>query len=266
MHTVTQWPLSANVIAIVVLSAVVPWLAVCLVRRMWPHPTFKENNELVGFTYAVYGLIYGVLLAFTVIVAWERFADTQRLVMHEATVLSEIWRDSEAFPLAVRDGIHKDLIAYAQSVVDDEWPAMATHGQAHPHTKEVYERLWTHTYHIQPGTKNEEAYLPELLARMNDLSGSRRLRILYSRMEVHSILWLVLLIGAVPTVAYTLLFSNKHAWVQAVNMGSMMLIVMMGLLITLSLQYPFSGNVSIQPDAFQELLVSFHQRLVQPLL
>jgi hypothetical protein len=101
---------------------------------------------------------------------------------------------------------------------------------------------------------------------MNDLSGSRRLRILYSRMEVHSILWLVLLIGAVPTVAYTLLFSNKHAWVQAVNMGSMMLIVMMGLLITLSLQYPFSGNVSIQPDAFQELLVSFHQRLVQPLL
>ncbi len=95
---------------------------------------------------------------------------------------------------------------------------------------------------------------------MNELSGARRLRILHSRMEVHSILWLVLLVGAVPTVAYPLLFSNKHAWVQVVIMGCIMLIVMLGLLVILSLQHPFSGEFSIQPEAVRQLLDSFHQR------
>ena len=61
---IVQLPLSVSLIIVIALSSVVPWLAVLLVRRIWPHPAFKENNELVGFTYSVYGLIYGVLLAF----------------------------------------------------------------------------------------------------------------------------------------------------------------------------------------------------------
>ena len=145
-----QWPLTVSVITIVALSAVVPWLAVWLVRRRWPHPALQEDNDLVGFTYGVYGLIYGVLLAFTIIVAWQRFGDAERIVMQETTLLSEIWRDSVAFPPAVRDNVQKDLIAYTQSVADEEWPRMAARGQPHPHTQEIYERLWAHTYSIQP--------------------------------------------------------------------------------------------------------------------
>lgn len=261
MHTVAQWPLSVCVIAVVAFSAVVPWLAVNLIRRTWPHPIFKENNELVGFTYAVYGLIYGVFLAFIIVVAWQSYAETERLVMHEVTILSELWRDSLAFPSAFRDSIHQDLIEYARSVVDDEWPAMAAYGQSHPLTQEIYDRLWALTYHIQPETQNQSAYLGEFLARMNELGGARRLRILHSRVEVNSILWLVLLIGAVPTVAYPLLFSNKHALVQVMIMGSIMLIVLLGLLVTLSLQHPFSSGVGIEPDAFVDLLDAFRQRL-----
>src|SRR5512139_500866 len=262
VHAAVLWPLSVNVIIVVAVSAVVSGLAVGLVRHIWPHPVFKENNELVGFTYSVYGMIYGVFLAFTIVVAWQRYADTEQHVMQEATILSDLWRDSLAFPPAFRDNIHKDLMEYAQSVVDDEWPAMAARGQAHPLTQAVYERLWALTYHIQPETQNQDAFLSEFLARMNELGSARRLRILHSRMEIHGVLWLVLLIGAVPTMAYPLLFSNKHAWVQVGIVGSMMLIVMLGLLVTLSLQHPFSGETGIEPEAFQELLDSFHQRLL----
>jgi len=90
VHTILRWPLSVSVIIIVALSALVPWVAVRLVRRLWPHPVFKENNELVGFTYSVYGLIYGVLLAFTIVVAWQRFEETERLVLNETTFLSHL--------------------------------------------------------------------------------------------------------------------------------------------------------------------------------
>ncbi len=261
VHVVVQWPLGVSVSAVVVLSILASWLAVRLVRRIWPHPAFKENNELVGFTYAVYGLIYGVFLAFVVVVSWERFADTEQLVMTEATLLSELWRDSLAFPPAFRDNIHQDLIEYARSVIDDEWPSMAARGQASPHTQAVYERLWAMTYHIRPETTNQSAFLTEFLARMNELSATRRLRILHSTTEVSDVLWLVLLLGAAPTVAYPLLFSNKHAWVQAGITGCIMLIVMLGLLVTLTLQHPFSAGAGLEPAAFRELLDAFNQRL-----
>ena len=264
VHAIVQLPLSVSVIIIVALSTAVSWLAVRLVRRIWPYPVFKENNELVGFTYSVYGLIYGVLLAFTIVVAWQRFADTEQLALNETTLLSELWRDSIVARPWVRDYIQKNLINYAQSVVDDEWPEMAARGQAHPKTKEFYERLWAITYAFQPKTKIQEGYMAHILGRMNELSATRDLRIMHSRMGVHSVLWLVLLIGAVPTVAYPLLFSNRHAWVQIMLMGCIMVIVMSGLLVILSLQHPFSGEVGIQPEAFRQLLADFHERLLAP--
>jgi hypothetical protein len=261
MDAVLEWPLSVSVAALVALSALLSWLATRVVRRIWPQPAFKDNHELVGFTYAVYGLIYGVLLAFTIVVAWQRFAETEQLVMHEATLLSELWRDSVVARPVMRDDIEQSLIAYAQSVIDDEWPAMA-HGRAHPQTERLYARLWALTYHFEPSTKLQEAYMGEFLARMNELSAARRLRILHSRMEIHGVLWLVLVIGAVPTVAYPLLFSSRHAWVQTAITGSILVIVTLGLLVTLALQTPFRGEVSIAPDAFREVLESFRNRLL----
>jgi hypothetical protein len=263
MHTVAQWPLWLLVVGVFLFCLGAAWTLVALVRRYAPYPMFKENNELVGFTYAVYGLIYGVLLAFTIIVAWERFAETERIVMHEVTSLSEMWRDCKAFPPAESDGIHSNLIAYARSVVADEWPSMAAQGRAHPQTMKIYEQLWARTYTLRPETKTQEAFLAEVLSDINQLSANRRLRLLYSRTEINGILWLVLFVGSVPCIGYTLLFANRHGWVQVLITMFVMLIVLMGLLVALSLQYPFTGDVCIHPEAFQNLLESFHQRLLE---
>ena len=261
MHAIAELPLKLSVSIVIALSVIVPTLLVWLARRRWPYPTMKENNELVGFTYAVFGLIYGVLLAFTIIVAWERFAETERIVMREATVLSQLWRDVKAFPADVANEFHSNLLAYVESVITDEWPEMAARGTGHDKTRKIYEQLWEFTYRINPQTKNQEAYLAEVLSDINQLSANRRLRMLYSRMEINGILWLVLLLGAAPTIGYTLLFANKHGWVQVLITSSVMLIVLLSLLVALSLQYPFTGDVSLRPEAFKELLESFHQRL-----
>jgi len=262
MHTLAMWPLWLTVSGVFVISAALAWLLVTVVRRRAPYPLLKENNELVGFTYAVYGLIYGVLLAFTIIVAWERFAETERIVMHEVTILSQLWRDAKAFPPEVSEGLHSNLLVYTQSVIEDEWPVMATAGKSHEKTRRIYEQLWERTYKLAPQTKNQEAYLTEVLSDINQLSANRRLRILYSRTEINGILWLVLFVGAAPCIGYTLLFASRHGWVQVVITFSVMLIVLLSLLVALSLQYPFTGDVSIQPEAFHELLESFHQRLL----
>lgn len=262
LHAVAEIPLPITVGCVIVISVLFPWGAVLLVRRVWPYPALKENNELVGFTYAVFGLIYGVLLAYTIVVAWERFSEAERIVMRESTIVSEIWRDSQAFPDPGRSAIHQDLMDYATSVVQDEWKTMGDEGKADPRTVAIYERLWEKTYTLQPETKNQEAYLRELLARMNELGSTRRLRILYSRTEVQPILWLALVLGSVMTIAYTLLLANKHMWIQVLITSFITLIALLGLLVIVSFQFPFTGDVSVTPDAFHELLHSLHLRMM----
>jgi hypothetical protein len=264
IDTALQWPLSVNVSIIVALSVAVPWAAVRLTRRLAPQPRREGGDELVGFTYGVYGLIYGVLLAFVIVITWERFAETEKLVMHETALLSELWRDSLVARPFIREDVQKNLVAYATSVVEDEWPSMAAEGRAHPRTEQIYENLWAITYHFAPQTKLQEAYMAEYLARMNELSAARRMRLLHSRMEVSGVLWLVLVIGAVPAVTYPLLFSCRQQWIQVMVTGSVMMIVMLGLLVTVSLQHPFSGTVAIEPEAFRQLLQSFDTRMHVP--
>jgi hypothetical protein len=262
MHAVTRLPLFANLAIVIVVSVVVAWLAVRLVRRAWPRRELEGSNEMVGLTYAVFGLIYGVLLAYTIVVAWEKFDETEKDAAREATILSELWRNAEAFPAETRAAVHLDLLGYAQSVEEDEWPAMAARGTGAPRTQELYERLWTLSYAIEPQTKGQEAFFTQYLERMNELSSARRLRIMYSTNEVHEILWLVLVIGSVLTVSYTLLFTAKRVWMHTAITAAIMLVALLGLLVIISLQYPFTGDVSVKPEAFHDLANSFRLRMV----
>jgi len=262
MHGVSALPLPVSLACVIVVGPLLSFVLVRIVRRALPYPVFKENNEIVGFTYAVFGLIYGVLLAYTVVVAWERYSEAERIVMRETTSLSQVWRDSQVFPAADREGVHQDLIDYATSVLQDEWPTMAATGEANPKTVQIYEQLWERSYRLQPVTKSQEAFLRELLSRMNELGSTRRLRILYSRMQVPSVLWPVLVLGSIMTIGYTLLFANRHEWVQVTIVSFVTLIALLVILVILSLQFPFTGDVSVTPEAFRQLLYSFHLRLL----
>lgn len=261
MHAVSTLPVVWMVSVIIVGSGTMSWGLVTMMRRWWPHPMFKENNEFVGFTYAIFGLIYGVLLAFTIITTWERFSRTEQLVMNEAATLSKIWRYSEAFSPNIRAEIQHLLLDYTQSVITDEWPEMARHGRAHPLTQQKYEVLWKLSYIIHPENKNQEAFLADYLERMSELSTSRRLRIMYSRSEVNPILLIVIFSGAFPSVIFTFLFSTKHGWVHVVVSSFITGLIGMSLLVLLSLQYPFTGDVSVSPDAFRVLLDSVQGRI-----
>lgn len=262
MRTVAATPLLLTLAVIAALGIGLPYLAVYMTRRFWPYPSFKENNELVGFTYAVFGLIYGVLMAFTIDTSWERFDETKRLVSHEAALLSELWRNAQAFPDTHRRAIHAKLFEYTQSVVYEEWPTMAAQGGENPGTRAIYEALWAQSYGLDAQTKLQEAFLSQYLTRLNDLSETRRLRLLHSRARIPGILWLVLWAGGLPTVLYPLFFANKHRWVHVVITSFVAVIVLLNLLVIVSLQHPFTGEISVRPVDFLELLSSFEHRMM----
>src|SRR5262245_3449018 len=74
-------------IAAVVLLVPTTIFAMCgpiIVRRHVPLDRLSSNNEVAGFKFAVVGVIYAVLLAFAIVVVWERFNQADNDVAREA--------------------------------------------------------------------------------------------------------------------------------------------------------------------------------------
>ena len=60
-------------------------------------------------------------------------------------------------------------------------------------------------------------------------------------------MWLVLMLGAVVTVAFTYLFGSKHGPMRSVMAGALGLLIGLVLFLTVSLDYPFRGGITDRP-------------------
>jgi hypothetical protein len=60
----------------------------------------------------------------------------------------------------------------------------------------------------------------------------------------------VLVVGGTLTIAFTYLFGIERAWLHAVAVAGLATAVCLILYVIAVLDYPFSGGVSVQPEAF----------------
>src|SRR5215211_8191034 len=63
-----------------------------LVRRRITTDRLRINNEVAGFTFATVGVLYAVLLAFAVIVVWEKFNEAEHAAAEEAGAAATLYR------------------------------------------------------------------------------------------------------------------------------------------------------------------------------
>src|SRR5262245_50250014 len=100
-----------------------------------------EQNEVAGFFIAVLGVVYGVLLAFAVVVVWEDFEDARTGVEKEANSLGDLYRLADAMPEPTRSQIQQQAKAYARAVIDREWPLLED-GRESPEALRELDGLW----------------------------------------------------------------------------------------------------------------------------
>jgi hypothetical protein len=72
-------------------------LGLYIVRILVPLATLKKNHEVAGFTFGVLGAFYGLLLAFVIVAAWERFDRANANVEEEGVALISLYRLSKGF-------------------------------------------------------------------------------------------------------------------------------------------------------------------------
>jgi len=244
-----------TVLAVAILAA----LGVVVVRR-WAPRTLRENNEFTGFAYGFVGLVYGVYLAFTVVIVWEHFEASEATAESEATRLSELWRDAGALPGG--NIIQNHLYDYTRSVIHDDWPALAAMRPGSEITAQKYESLWRAYYAVRltPGDAAQAAFLQESLVQLNELGRERRMRVHAGAADIPPMMWGLLIAGGIGMICFTYLIGTEHAWVQMIVTSFLAGILAWAVLIVFGLADPYSGDVSVSPDAFVSVLQSFDAR------
>ncbi len=66
--------------------------------------------------------------------------------------------------------------------------------------------------------------------------------------------WVVLVIGGVLTVAFTYLFGMQSVRLHAVAVAGLTILISLLLHTIGVLDYPFNSGVRVQPDAFEQVL------------
>src|SRR5262245_19304803 len=224
-----------------------------LIRRYAGLERLKANNEVAGFKFATIGVLYAVLLGFAVIVVWQRFSDIEDNVAREAGAAATLYR--------LVDGIHGEpgpalrgrLTAYLESAISQDWPALAE-GKASPATTRTLADIYSAVVTYEPADDREVVLMEGILSQLDDLSAARRERVAKSSGVVPGLLWLVLYGGAIITIGFTFFFGTKNLWAQASMTGALSLLIFALLLVIVTVNRPFTGSITVQPEALIDVL------------
>jgi len=255
-------PMLERVLTVAV-SVAVAIAGVAIARWRVPYGVLERNHYFTGVTYTIVGAVYGVYLAFTVVVVWQQFDQADQNATSEAVHLSEVWRDVQVLAPPTRRGVETALRDYAQSVVQREWPSMALGHGADPETARSYEEVWRELYAVRGEitSSGDAPFFNEAVREMNTIGVQRRMRLLSSDSALPSIMWILLIGGGVITIAFAYLIGAPHAWMQVSVTAALTALLVFSLLLVSALQHPFSGDISVRPVAYESVVKSFADRL-----
>lgn len=244
---------------VIVGGSVVLAVAACfLVNKFVPVERRAEYNEVSGNIFAAAGAFYTVLLAFVVVAVWEDLSESTKNIYAEANALPGLYYSATAFPDEQRDELQAVVVAYARSVIADEWPLLA-HGEASPKVEEAAKGLRRALLRLEPEGGKQEVLYGAMIERINTINSSRRERLNEAEPSIPGFFWVGLLGGGLLVVAFGLFFGTPRPLPHGLMVGVLTLLVAASLFLAHEMDHPFRGTVSVTPEAFQLALQQMGQ-------
>lgn len=227
--------------------------ALTFVRRSVTIQHLETHHEVAGFLIGIVGVVYAVLLAFVVIVVWERYNDAGRGVTQEANEVGDLWQMAGGFGPELQKEVRGSLTAYAHAVIDTEFATMRQE-QPSREAEAAFNRLWAIYRTAEPRSETEKALYGESLATLNLLSDARRTRLHDARDHMPGVVWAALVGGAAITIGFTFLFQLKSYSLQLVMTVAVTALIALVLFLVMALNRPFGGVLPLSPEPFRDQL------------
>jgi hypothetical protein len=224
---------------------------VAVLNRAWPISRRKLVNDVTGWQLGILGTTYGVILGFMLFTVWNDFRGAEVNANLEASSLLTVSRIGAGLPLPEREAIHALGLKYAETTINQDWPAMQTQ-QNDQASEVVVGDMWKVLAEMKAGSGDSSA--DHLTNALKDLSERRNLREQEFQDRLPGILWLLLMAGAGATVGSACLLGNDNKWLHYCQVLALTFVVSVALASIADLARPFEGGVSVTPIAFERAL------------
>jgi hypothetical protein len=227
-----------------------------LVQRLVPASVRGQHNDVTGFIYAVLGVVYAVLLGLMVVAVWEEWNSAAETADEEASSLAEIFWLADRMPDSEGRHIQELARSYARVVVNEEWPLMEQE-KSSPEAWDLLDEIRGRLQNFDPSTPAQRVLYEQGFERMNDLADARRDRLLEAEQGLPAILWVVLIAGGIIVVGFTYLFGLGSTLIHLLMVAALALIISLVLFTVAALDFPFKGDITVGPDAMEQVLGRF---------
>jgi hypothetical protein len=242
----------------IVLAMLAAIILVALLNWLWPVASRKALNDVNAWQMGVLGTTYGVILGFMLFTVWTDFRTAEIDVALETASLLNVHRIAAGLPSPQRDEMNALAMKYAEAVVNQEWPAMQTQTVSHAGDV-VLEQMWQVLIAAQAQNIRETSSVDHLTTALTNLGERRRLRDEEHESRLPSILWVLLIVGAIATVISSCLLGNDKKWLHYCQVLALTFVVSLTLASIADLAKPYEGAVSVSATPLQRALVIMQQ-------
>jgi hypothetical protein len=230
-----------------------------LVRRRFPELEQHGVNDVVGVVIGVLAAVLGILLGFVTVSLYDNFTEAKATVQGEATEVIQLLSDSQAFAPPADAAVRREIKSYVAAVRFVEWERMRDGGDdtsvGDDHVADLYDVL----QHFEPKTAAQTAFHEDAVGRLNDIVDARRSRLSEASEEMPGAFRLMLVLGSALLIASLYLLGTPNRRLHTILVASVAVITSFNLLIVAALDHPFSGDISVSSEPFdQQRLQELH--------
>jgi hypothetical protein len=149
--------------------------------------------------------------------------------------------------------VRRDIVNYAHTVVNVEWPAMAANGAVPNAGAVLLDDVSSRITDFSPVTQREVNVQQAAIGDTQRLADARRQRLVRTEPAVPSILWFALIAGALAMISFCYIFGVENRPAQMLMTA--ILVGLIGVLFVVIYEFagPFSGSVTISSEGWSFL-------------
>jgi hypothetical protein len=250
-----ELPLWVSLPSFVLGVLVISW-GILLLVRPWVQRTAATNPEwdrILGYAMSSYGIFYGILLALVAVSVYENFQRVDNVVLEEVSALATFYRAVSDYPAPYDSELQEQLLLYTEGVITIDWPSQAQ-GIVPNEGYEQVDAIQSVLFRFEPQDLGEQAYHEQTLALFFDVAETRRDRLDETGLALPVLLWVVIAIGGVLNALMISLIEARNLRIHLIMSGIIAIFVALLVFVTASLDHPYAGPVSVDPEGYSVLL------------
>jgi hypothetical protein len=249
LYAMPVWLMAAVIVTGTLVATALVYVGISLLPKERCLPILKAISPVTLTPLAV---VFGLLTGFLATNVWQNFDKARTLVSREANELRRVLLLTAEVPGPLARSVRAAVHAHVRSVAEEEWPAMR-----------VRELVQTPAVHLnravglllefEPRSGGERIVQQEATRAIAEALETRRQRLLQSQLSIAPVSWGVILFLAFLLLLTIAFVHADSRGTQAVTMTIFALSVAACLILLVSHDHPFGGEVSISPGPLLQI-------------